>query len=155
LFLFLLREKLEGYPMAGITPAVNPAPQTISAPAPITAAAPVITDPNGQPAVAVNPADPTQVVVDPNAAALPVVVPTIGPLIGGATAVGLPGFSQTELMVVITQLMQNLGNVGKGSSIASSYLQSSGSFSIAPLEQGVKVHQQDDSEYFQALGYEA
>lgn len=125
--------------MAGIAPAVNPLPV----------------------AGLVNPTP--QIVVDPTQAGLvdptsPLGVATQGlPLLGGtANPVGPPAFTQTELMVVLAQLMQNLGNIGRrGNSVATAYLRNNGAYSISPLEQGVKVRQADDSGYFQALGYQA
>lgn len=74
----------------------------------------------------------------------------------GAGPVGSPvAFSQPDQMVFLTQLLQNLQNVGHGSSVARSFLQSRGVYSAAPLEQPVRVRQTDNDSYFEALGYTA
>jgi hypothetical protein len=74
----------------------------------------------------------------------------------GAGPVGSPvSFSQPDQMVFLTQLLQNLQNVGRGSSVARAFLQSRGVYSSAPLEQPVRVRQTDNDSYFEALGYTA
>ena len=77
-------------------------------------------------------------------------------ILPGAGPAGSPiAFSQPDQMVFLTQLLQNLSNVGRGSSVARSFLQSQGVYSSAPLEEPVRVRQADNDSYFEALGYTA
>jgi hypothetical protein len=73
------------------------------------------------------------------------------PIGAGFSGINPAGFSQPDRMIFMSQLFQNLGSLGGG--VATNYLAQRGSFSSAPLEQGVKVRQADENAYFEALGY--
>jgi hypothetical protein len=145
--------------MAGITPAVNPpAPQVATAPQALPAAAATATpaaDPTLPQPLAAQPAAVTQQLVEVPPGTLSPVDPTLT-LVTGSSPAGLPAFSPSEIMVVVSQLLQNLKSVGNpGNSVAANFLRNNGAYSISPPEEGIKVHQADENSYFQALGYDA
>ncbi len=99
-------------------------------------------------------------VMDPNTG-LPTINPNsiIGPngLQNFATVAPVKplAFSQSDIQSYLSTLTSQLKLVGsKNNAIARSYISSSGAFNVSPLEEGVKVHKQDDSDYYQALGYD-